>query len=433
MIPVRALATLTARARAFLLERGARTTTPAFDVVRPILDAVRRRGDAAIREFTRTFDRVDRRSARVTPEEWRTGAAALAPKVRAALKRAAAQIESFHARQIPRDIRVPNPHGCAGSVLGRRPVALDRIGVYVPGGSAAYPSTVLMGAIPARLAGVGEIVLVSPPGRDGRLPPAVLAAAQIAGVDAVYAVGGAQAVAALAYGTRSIPAVDKIVGPGNAFVTAAKMLVRERVAIDLPAGPSEILIVSDGTGDPRFLAADMISQAEHSPDASAVLITTSARQARAVAAALHDQIADLPRAEILRKALRDCGAILIARTLKEAVDFANAYAAEHLTLATARPESTLRAIRHAGSIFLGAHAPVAIGDYCSGTNHVLPTAGAARMYSGLSVLDFLRFQTWQKFSPAGLARIAPTAVTIARAEGLEAHARALELRTGVRS
>lgn len=424
MIPVRALHELSPRARARIVDRGARTLAPVEAAVKAIVARVRRDGDAALRAFTKKFDRVERRSPRVSETERNAGAARTPAPVRSALARAARRIRAFHVRVAPIAMSFAEP-GCE---LGRRPVPYDRVGIYVPGGSAAYPSTVLMAAVPARLAGVREIVLTTPPGPAGRIPDAVLAAAAIAKVDRVFAVGGAQAIAALAYGTRTVPAVDKIVGPGNSFVTAAKLLVRERVAIDLPAGPSEILVLSDGAGDPRFLAADLISQAEHSPDASAVLVTTSAVQAQAVAAALAVQVPDLPRHAIIRAALRSCGAILVARSLDDALDFANEFAAEHLTLATRDPHRTLTRIRHAGSIFLGPYAPVAIGDYCSGTNHVLPTAGAARLFSGLSTQDFVRYQTWQSFTERGLRRIASTAATIARAEGLEAHARALEIR-----
>ncbi len=432
MIPVRALDRLRGRERARLLDRRGSVLAPVLARVRKIVAEVRDGGDAALRRFTLRFDRVDRARAEVPTAEVKAGLRRTPAAVRRALRTAAARIRAFHALLKPRDLRWTSPHACPGSVLGRRVVPYERVGIYVPGGRAAYPSTVLMGAVPARLAGVDRLLLASPPGPNGLPPDAVLAAAAIAGVDTVFAMGGAQAIAAFAYGTRTVPAVEKIVGPGNAWVTAAKVLVSDRVGIDSPAGPSEILVLSDGSGSARAIAADLIAQAEHAPDACSVLVTTAESQALEVAAELQRQLHDQPRDRIIRAALRASGALLVARSLDDAIGFANEFAPEHLSILTRAPQRTLSRIRRAGSVFLGVHSPVALGDYCSGTNHILPTAGSARIHSGLSTGDFVRHLTWQSFSPRGLRRLDEVAVTLARAEGLEAHARSLEIRRTLR-
>lgn len=412
-----------------LLEGRRAVQAGVAEAVTEILDAVRARGDAALLELTRRFDRLDLAAdrLRVGAAEIEAAAAACDGEALAALKVAAERIEAFHRRQVPRDDRFVD---AAGVVLGHRWTPLDAVGLYVPGGKAAYPSSLLMNAIPARVAGVSRLVMVVP-APDGRLNPLVLAAAKLAGVQEIYRVGGAQAVAALAYGTATIAPVDKIVGPGNAYVAAAKRQVFGTVGIDMIAGPSEILVVADGANDPAWIAADLLSQAEHDEAAQPVLITDDAAFAARVVAAAEAHLARLPRAAITRVSWDTHGAILLVRDLvAEAPALIDRIAPEHLELAVEAPEELAARVRHAGAIFLGRHTPEAIGDYVAGPNHVLPTGRSARFSSGLSVLDFVKRTTLVGCDKASLARIGPTAVRLAEAEGLPAHALSVSLRLG---
>ncbi len=424
------LAIVPARGRAFerrvaLLERRGEQTSAAVErTVRTIVDAVRRRGDAALFAYTKRFDGValGARTIEVPAAELAAAEAALAPDVRRALRLAARRITAFHRRQRQGSWSFRD---ASGARLGQQVRALDRVGVYIPGGTAAYPSSVLMNVIPAKVAGVGEIIGVTPP---GRAETAVLAAAHIAGIDRLFRVGGAQAVAALAYGTRSVPRVDKICGPGNVWVATAKRLVFGAVDIDMIAGPSEVLIVADGRARPDFVAADLLSQAEHDPLAAAILITPSAALAARVAHALATQLGELSRAAIARRSLARYGTAFVTTSLAEAVELANRLAPEHLELAVRRPERWLPKIRHAGAIFLGEHAPEPFGDYLAGPNHVLPTGGSARFSSPLGVYDFIKRSSVIGAGPRTLARLGPTVAKLARLEGLDAHARAVERR-----
>jgi histidinol dehydrogenase len=386
-----------------------------------ILDAIRTRGDAALLEYTNRLDRraLTAASALELPaSRLRQAWDELSPALRAALDCAAQRIRDYAERQ-----KLEGWEYCdgLGNALGVRVTALDRVGIYVPGGRAAYPSSVLMNAIPARVAGVGEIVMCVPAPQDA-LSPAVLAAAHRAGVDRVFTIGGAQAIAALAYGTATVPAVDKIVGPGNAYVAAAKRLVFGRVGIDSIAGPSEIVIVSDGSGDPRWLAMDLFAQAEHDEDAQSILISPDAAFLERVAQAMNERIAGLPRAAIVRAALRTRGALIAVGDLEEAFELVNRIAPEHLQLALAAPRQWLAKVRHAGAIFLGQHTPEAFGDYCAGPNHVLPTARAARYASPLGTYEFQKRSSLIECAAEGAAQLAPVAARLADAEGLAAHA-----------
>ena len=394
--------------------------------VRAIVDDVRRRGDAALVVFTARFDRVtltpDR--LRITAAEFDAAEAAVPADAMAALRFARDRIEAFHRRQLPKDDRYRD---ALGVDLGLRWTPIDAVGLYAPGGTAAYPSSVLMNAVPAKVAGVPRVALVVP-SPDDHLNPLVLAAARLAGVDEVYRIGGAQAVAALAYGTETIPAVAKIVGPGNAYVAAAKRLVFGTVGIDMIAGPSEVLVVADGDNDPAWIAADLLAQAEHDAAAQSILVTDSSTLADAVEAAVTAQLATLPRAEIAAASWRDHGAVIVVDDLSAAVDLANRIAPEHLELAVADPEALLPGIRNAGSVFLGRYTPEAMGDYVAGPNHVLPTARSARFSSGLSVFDFLKRTTLLGLGPDQLRALAGPAITLAEAEGLDAHARSVAIR-----
>jgi histidinol dehydrogenase len=391
--------------------------------VREVLEAVRARGLAAVLEFTARFDRVelDAEGLRVSEAEVAEGAAACAPEVREAIAFAARRIEAYHARQRPADARFTDE---AGVELGWRWTPLDSVGIYVPGGRAAYPSTVLMNAVPARAAGVGRIAMVTPP---GRLQPAVLAAAQAAGVSEIWRVGGAQAVAALAYGAGPIRPVDKIVGPGNAWVTAAKRRVYGQVGIDALAGPSEIVVVADADNDPAWIAADLLSQAEHDPASQSILITDDAAFADRVAAEVEAQLKTLATGETAGRSWADHGAVILA-PLDQTPALVDRLAPEHIELAVADPEALSARIRHAGAIFLGRHAPEAIGDYVAGSNHVLPTSRAARFSSGLSLYDFLKRTSIVRADAAAFAILGPHTVALAEAEGLPAHARSAALR-----
>jgi histidinol dehydrogenase len=392
-----------------------------------ILAGVRARGDAALLEYTTRFDRWSPSSA--SDLEVFLGAARaalqdLAPREREALEFAAKRIRAYHERQVQDSWRVD---GGDGTVLGQQVTALDRVGLYVPGGKAAYPSSVLMSAIAAKVAGVRELVMVTPT-PDGALNGAVLAAAAIAGVDRILRVGGAQAVAALAFGTATVPAVDKIVGPGNAYVAAAKRRVFGRVGIDMVAGPSEVLVIADSSAHADWVAMDLFSQAEHDEIAQAILLTPDADLLERVAQSMRRQLTDMPRRAIIEASLAARGALIHVRSLDEACELANRIAPEHLELAVADPEKWLAQIRHAGAIFLGHHASESLGDYCAGPNHVLPTSRTARFSSPLGVYDFQKRSSVIGISPAAARTLGRQAATLARAEGLEAHARSAEWR-----
>jgi histidinol dehydrogenase len=417
-------------AEAFAAVVGDRRESDA-DVARDvaaILADVRARGDQALADYTARFDGHD------LGEDWRIPAQtcreafdALDPALRAALELAAERIRAYHAAQLPEDRDYVD---AAGVRLGAKWRAVDGAGLYVPGGRAAYPSSLLMNAIPAKVAGVGRLVVTTPTPK-GAINPLVLAAAHLAGVDEVWRVGGAQAIAALAYGTQRIAPVDVITGPGNAWVAEAKRQLFGVVGIDMVAGPSEILVIADGRNDPQWIAADLLSQAEHDPAAQAILITDDAVFADAVATAIEAEIALLPTAAVARASWDAHGVIIVIKTLDEAPALANALAAEHVEIACDDPEALFADIRHAGSVFLGRHTPEAIGDYVAGPNHVLPTGRRARFASGLSVLDFLKRTSFIAVSEAALGAIGPAAVALAEAEGLAAHARSIELRLGI--
>jgi histidinol dehydrogenase len=396
--------------------------------VAEIIARVAAEGDAALLDYTKRFDRLELSASglRVTAEEIAAAVEACPFDLMAAIDFAATRIENFHRRQLPEGYSYEDG---VGNRLGLRWTAVSGAGLYVPGGLAAYPSSVLMNAIPGKVAGVERLVMVVP-SPDGKLASAVLAAAQRAGVDEIYRVGGAQAIAALAYGTETIRPVDIIVGPGNAYVAAAKRMVFGRVGIDSVAGPSEILVVSDGESDPAWIAIDLLSQAEHDPMARSVLITDDAGFAGKVAAEVERALETLPRAAIASASWRDHGAIIIVPNFDAAVPVIDRIAPEHLELAMTDPHALAAKVRNAGAIFLGRHSPEAVGDYVAGPNHVLPTSGAARYASGLGVLDFMKRTTLIDCSPAGIAAIGPSAVTLAEAEGLGAHARSVALRLG---
>ncbi len=389
-------------------------------VVAGIIADVRARGDAALLEYCEKYDRVKLDALEVSPAEFDEALTAVEPRFLDVLKTAAGNIRAFHEKQVRQGFVMT---GRGGTVMGQKITPLDRVGLYVPGGTAAYPSTVLMDAIPAKIAGCGEIVITTPPGRDGRVNPAILAAARIAGVDRVFKVGGAQAVAALAWGTESIPCVDKIVGPGNAFVAEAKKQVFGRVGIDMIAGPSEILIVADGGSNPRHLAADLLSQAEHDRLASAVLITDSMDLAQAVQAEVERQVRLLPRVSIASDSIDKNGRIIVTGSIAEAIDISNMLAPEHLELCLDNPFDYLDQVRHAGSIFMGRNCPEALGDYLAGPNHTLPTGGTARFYSPLGVDDFIKKSQFTCFPREALGEVAGAIAAFARQEGLEGHAR----------
>ena len=404
-----------------IFARGVEASAPQVRAaVAEIINDVRQNGDAALFKYEEKFDRVKLNALEVTPEEREQAAEAVGPEFMALLERAAANIRRFHQRQVREGFILAEEDG---RVLGQRVIPLERVGLYVPGGTAAYPSTVLMDTIPARVAGCGTVVMVTPPRRDGTLNPAVLAAAGVAGVDRIFKLGGAQAVAALAFGTEIVPRVDKIVGPGNVYVAEAKRQVFGAVAIDMIAGPSEILIVADGKSNARWLAADLLSQAEHDKMASAVLVTDSAELAQAVSAELEAQIPQLDRADIARVSIDDNGKIILVEDIAQALDISNALAPEHLELCVDEPFAWLGRVRHAGSVFLGRHCPEALGDYYAGPNHTLPTSGTARFSSPLSVDDFVKKSQYTYYTPEAMRRAAPDVAAFARAEGLTGHAK----------
>ncbi|MGQ2903729.1 MAG: histidinol dehydrogenase [Neoaquamicrobium sediminum] len=395
-------------------------------VVRDIIARVREEGDAALIDYTRRFDRLDLSETGIAVSEAEVDAAMaeVDADTLAALRFAHERITAHHARQMPQDDRYVDPIGVE---LGSRWTAVEAVGLYVPGGTASYPSSVLMNAVPAKVAGVERIVMTVP-SPDGQLNPLVLAAARLAGVSEIYRVGGAQAVAALAYGTETIAPVAKIVGPGNAYVAAAKRRVFGTVGIDMIAGPSEVLVIADGNNDPSWLAADLLAQAEHDAAAQSILITDDAGLADAVEAEVERQLARLPRGEMAAASWRDFGAVILVADLADAVPLANRIAAEHLELAMDDAENYVEKIRNAGAVFLGRHTPEVIGDYVGGSNHVLPTARSARFSSGLSVLDFVKRTSLLKLGPEQLRLLAPAAIALARAENLDGHAASVAIR-----
>lgn len=402
--------------------------TPEADVaaiVADIIADVKENGDTAVKAYCAKFDKAELTSLEVTPEEIQEAISQVEPEFLDILREAAENIRSFHSRQVRNSFVIADKPGI---VLGQKITPIEKVGVYVPGGTAAYPSTVLMDTIPAKIAGCPQLVMVTPPGRDGKVNPAILAAASIAGVNRIFKVGGAQAIAALAYGTESIPRVDKIVGPGNAFVAEAKKQVFGRVSIDMIAGPSEILVIADGKSNPVHVAADLLSQAEHDKLASAVLVTDSEELALAVQAELERQLPLLPRQEIARASIENNGKIIVAETLMAGIEIANEIAPEHLELQVDDPFSYLDAIQNAGSIFLGRSCPEALGDYFAGPNHTLPTSGTARFSNPLSVDDFVKKSQFSYYTPEALAKAADKIAAFAEKEGLRAHGRSVTIR-----
>lgn len=394
-------------------------------IVTDIINDVRANGDAALRKYAKKFDGADFDSLEVTQAEIDEAIACVEPEFIEVLKKAAANIRRFHEKQVRTGFRLEDKEGV---VIGQKITPVDRAGLYVPGGTAAYPSTVLMDSIPAVIAGCEEVVIVTPPDKDGRINPVILAAASIAGVTRIFKTGGAQAIAALAYGTETVPKVDKIVGPGNAFVAEAKKQVFGVVSIDMIAGPSEILVASDGKSNPKYVAADMLSQAEHDKMASAVLVTDSMQLALGVQAEIEKQLALLEREEIARASIDNNGKIIVADSLEAVIDISNEIAPEHLELCVDNPFDYLDSIRHAGSIFLGRNCPEALGDYFAGPNHTLPTSGAAKFSNPLSVDDFVKKTQFTYYTKEALSEVAEDIAYFARKEGLTGHARSAVIR-----
>lgn len=399
----------------------------AAQIVDKIVAEVRQNGDAAVLKYTKLLDGADFTAADflVTEAEYAEAAAAADPAVVESLKKAVANVRSYHMEQKPKSWMTYREHG---SILGQSVIPLDRVGLYVPGGTASYPSSVIMNAVPAAVAGVGEIIMMAPPSRDGKLNPYVLIAAREAGVKKIYKIGGAQAIAAMAFGTQTIPRVDKITGPGNIFVTLAKKAVYGHCDIDMLAGPSEILIVADQSADPVYVAADMLSQAEHDMLASSIVITDSEALAEKVAEELEGQLAKLPRQEIARTALEKNGLIIVTKDMLAAMELANVSAPEHLEILTEQPFQLLPYVRHAGAVFLGAYSPEPLGDYFAGPNHVLPTGGTARYYSVLNVETFMKRTSIISYTQPALQAVQDDIIRLAEAEGLQAHANAIRLR-----
>ena len=395
--------------------------------VTQIIDTVRKDGDKALYAYAEKFDKVILQSLEVTQAEFDEAFASIEPEFLEILRQAADNIRAFHSKQV-RTSFILNEN--AGIVMGQKITPIARVGLYVPGGTAAYPSTVLMDSIPAKIAGCGQLCITTPPGRDGKVPAAILAAAKIAGVDRVFKVGGAQAVAALAYGTETIPQVDKIVGPGNAYVAEAKRQVFGRVAIDMIAGPSEILVISDNKSDPRFVAADLLSQAEHDKNASAVLVTDDAFFAQAVSDAIEEQLKTLPRQAIARASIDNNGKIIVVKDLEEIIQVTNEIAPEHLELCVDNPFDYLDKIKNAGSFFMGRYCPVVLGDYFAGPNHTLPTSGTAKFSSPLSVDDFVKKSQFTYYTKDALENVADKIALFAEKEGLSGHARSATIRFG---
>ena len=396
-----------------------------LDSVSDILKNVRKNKDSAIRDYTEKFDQVTIDNLKVTNDEIKDAYNTIDNDLLEALKKAAKNIEKFHKKEIPEEWELKITEGItAGQIV--RPI--NSVGCYIPGGRAVYPSTILMTVIPAKIAGVKKIICCSPPQKDGKIGNAILVAADLAGADEIYKVGGAQAIGAMAYGTQSIPKVEKIVGPGNIFVTAAKKLVFGQVDIEFPAGPSEVLILGDDTANPEFIATDILSQAEHDPKASCFLITDNSTLANKVLEIVNEKLEKSPRKEIIKEALKNNGKIIITENFQDAIYATNEYAPEHLVIMTKDDKKVLSQINNAGSIFLGKYSPVACGDYGSGTNHVLPTGGCAKMYSGLSTESFIKKPTVQKITSKGLEKIASTCIPIAEYEGLYAHVDSIKTR-----
>lgn len=393
-------------------------------IVKDILADVKARGDEALKEYTKRFDGADVTQLKVSLEEIQEGVSKVEPRFLEVLKKAAANIRAFHEKQKNAGFRIEED----GKIIGQKVIPVDVAGLYVPGGTAAYPSTVLMDAIPAKIAGVPRVVMVTPPNKEGKINPVILAAAHVAGVDEIYKVGGAQAIAGLAFGTQSLPKTDKIVGPGNAFVAEAKKQVYGSVSIDMIAGPSEILVVADGFNRPKDIAADLLSQAEHDKMASAVLITDSEEFAKAVSEEIEKQIPTLERAEIARASIDDNGKIILTENLERAITVANAIAPEHLELCVEEPFRYLEQVKHAGSVFLGRFCPEALGDYFAGTNHTLPTSGTARFSSPLSVDDFVKKTQYIYYDKSALEEVCRDVEYFAKKEGLTAHAKSAVIR-----
>lgn len=394
--------------------------------VKSVLDEVKQQGDTAIQQYTKLFDGVELSQFTVTEEEIQEAVHVLDKDLKLAIENAAANIRSFHSHQLKTE---PMVETMPGIQCWRKSVGIDKVGLYIPGGSAPLFSTILMLGIPASIAGCGEVILCSPPDKSGKLHPAILFAAQLVGIRKIFKIGGVQAIGAMAFGTKTVPAVYKIFGPGNQYVTAAKQLVQlEGLAIDMPAGPSEVCVMADETAVPAFVAADLLSQAEHGPDSQVVLVSTSLEMINQVKLEIEKQLAELPRKEIAAIALSNSRAVLM-NTIEEAIELVNAYAAEHLIIACNNAESIAEKIVNAGSVFIGNYSPESVGDYASGTNHTLPTNAYARMYSGVSVDSFVKKITFQKLTKEGLISIATTVEKMAEAEGLSAHARAVSIRT----
>jgi histidinol dehydrogenase len=426
LIPER-ISGLTDKRRTLLLQRSMEDIADVYPEVRSILDDVQNRGDeVSINHYRKHKEDISSVDLEVQREEIEEAYSNIDPKVIGALKVAAQNIRKFHQAQMEREMW--SIEISEGILAGRLTRPIERVGAYVPAGKASYPSSVLMNILPARVAGVREILVYTPPQKGMLADPGILVASDIAGADRIFKIGGPWAVASMAYGTETMPKVDKIVGPGNKYVTAAKMLVFGAVDIDSPAGPSEVLILADEQANPRFIAIDMLSQLEHDQDASAILVTPCEGLANEVSRIISKEMEDLPRRDIIEVALARNSAVLIGADMDEAIGFANEYASEHLQIMTDDPWTTLTKINHAGSIFLGAHAPVPVGDYASGTNHVLPTGQCARMFSGLSVDDFIKKPTFQYLSKGGLKGIKDTVITLAEEEGLLMHARSVRER-----
>ena len=408
-----------------LTKRPALDVTTLFDTVRSVLDDVRERGDEAVKEYEARFDKVDLSALRVSEEEMREAEHLVPDDLRQAIRRAKENIERFHASQHFEGKKVET---APGVVCWQKAVAIEKVGLYIPGGTAPLFSTVLMLAVPARIAGCGEIVLCTPPGKDGKVHPAILFAAEVAGVSRIFKAGGIQAIAAMAYGTESVPKVYKIFGPGNQYVTAAKQLVSLKdVAIDMPAGPSEVEVIADETANPDFIAADFLSQAEHGADSQAILVTASEAIVEPVVKAIREQVERLPRKEITEKALSH-SRVIVLRNQEEVIDFTNQYAPEHLIIQTRDFASIAERIENAGSVFLGPYTPESAGDYASGTNHTLPTNGYAKAYSGVNLDSFIKKITFQEITADGIRALGDTIRTMAANERLEAHRNAVTIR-----
>jgi histidinol dehydrogenase len=410
-----------------IMERSMEDISSVYEETRKIVEDIRENGDAvSLKHYRKHKEDISQADLEVTREEIEQAYKQMDPKVADCLKVAAENITKFHRAQLEREMWSIEVR--EGILAGRITRPMEIVGCYIPGGRAAYPSSILMTVLPARVAGVENVVAVTPPTKGMVSNPATLVAADVAGCDRIFKVGGPWGVASLAYGTDTIPRVDKIVGPGNKYVTAAKMLVYGQVDIDSPAGPSEVLILADESGDPELIAVDFLSQIEHDPDSAGVLVTTSQKLAEDVCNIIEHEFESLPRKEIVQSALTRHSYVLVAKDMEQAIDFTNEYATEHLQILTEDPFITLNRIRHAGSIFLGPYAPVPVGDYASGTNHVLPTGRCARMFSGLSVDDFIKKPTFQYLSKEGLSSLKDVIVTLAEAEGLPIHARAVKAR-----